>query len=100
MHGRGPAYFRNIVNLQRGQAGSRRVSNTLQTNATLIDDEWAAFLSENDFLVGVSLDGPQDLHDSYRLDKKGGPTFDKVMAGIELLKKYGVRFNISHHRQS
>jgi uncharacterized protein len=90
----GVEYFRKVVSLQRAQAGTRRVGNTLQTNATLIDDEWAAFFSENDFLVGVSVDGPRELHDAYRVDKRGGPTFDKVMAGIDLLKKHGVRFNI------
>ena len=53
----------------------------MQTNATLLDDQWCAFLKENDFLVGVSIDGPRDMHDAYRVDKGGKPTFDRVIAG-------------------
>jgi uncharacterized protein len=89
----GVDFFRRAVALQREHADGRAVTNTIQTNATLLDDEWAAFLAEHDFLVGVSIDGPRELHDTYRVDKRGGPTFDKVMRGIELLRKHGVRFN-------
>ncbi len=68
--------------------------HTMQTNGTLLDDEWAAFFKENNFLIGISLDGPRELHDVYRLDKGGRPTFDRVMHGIRLLQKHGVEFNV------
>ena len=69
----------------------QRIEHTIQTNATLITDEWAAFFKENDFLVGVSIDGPGELHDTYRVDKRGGPTFHKVMRGFDRLRAHGVR---------
>jgi uncharacterized protein len=68
--------------------------HTLQTNGTLLDDEWAAFFKEHGFLIGISLDGPRQLHDVYRVDKGGQPTFDRVMRGVRLLQKHGVEFNI------
>ncbi len=71
----------------------QRIEHTIQTNATLIDDEWAAFLAEHDVLVGVSVDGPRHLHDTYRLDKGGKPTFDRVMRGLQRLQAHGVRWN-------
>jgi uncharacterized protein len=87
-------FFRDIVDIQKRYAPiGRRISNDLQTNATLLDDEWCTFLKEQDFLVGVSIDGPRELHDAFRLDRKGQPTFDKVMRGIGLLRKHGVQFN-------
>jgi uncharacterized protein len=90
----GVDWFRNVVGLQRKYAPPGvDVANALQTNATLIDGEWAAFLRENRFLVGVSIDGPPDMHDRYRRDRAGRPSFDKVMAGIERLKTHGVDFN-------
>jgi uncharacterized protein len=81
------------VELQERHADGRQVTNTLQTNGTLLTDAWCEFLSEHGFLVGLSVDGPSDLHDAYRVDKGGKPTFRKVMAGLELLKKHGVEFN-------
>ena len=66
----------------------------MQTNGTLLDDEWAAFFKEHDFLIGISIDGPRPLHDVYRVDKGGRPTFDKVMRGLRLLQKHGVEYNI------
>jgi uncharacterized protein len=66
----------------------------MQTNGTLLDDEWAAFFKEHEFLIGISLDGPRALHDVHRLDKGGRPTFDKVMRGLRLLQKHGVDFNV------
>ncbi|BAN26669.1 radical SAM domain protein [Caballeronia insecticola] len=90
----GVDFFRDIVDIQKKYApAGRRISNDLQTNATLLDDEWCAFLKEHDFLVGVSIDGPRELHDAFRRDRKGQPTFDKVMQGIGYLKKHGVTFN-------
>ncbi|MFC6948574.1 radical SAM protein [Paraburkholderia dipogonis] len=83
----GIEFFRDIVEIQKRYAPeNRRISNDLQTNATLLDDDWCLFLKENDFLVGVSIDGPRELHDTFRVDRKGQPTFDKVMRGIGLLK--------------
>jgi len=70
------------------------IQNTLQTNGTLLDDEWCSFLRKNNFLVGLSVDGPQSLHDAYRLDKGGQPTFRRVIAGLNLLNKHGVESNI------
>ncbi|MGC9520739.1 MAG: anaerobic sulfatase maturase [Anaerolineae bacterium] len=71
-----------------------RINNTLQTNGTLIDAEWGAFFAEHDFLVGLSLDGPREMHDAYRVDKAGKPTWDKVMRGLRILQDQGVEYNI------
>jgi len=71
-----------------------QIFNTIQTNGILLDDDWCEFFHENNFLVGISIDGPQELHDVYRKDKKGNPSFDRVMHGIRLMKKHGVEFNI------
>jgi uncharacterized protein len=68
--------------------------NTMQTNGTLLNDEWCEFLKENNFLVGLSLDGPRQFHDTYRVDKGGAGTFDRVMRGLQLLQKYGVEYNL------
>ncbi len=89
----GVDYFRNIVALQRKYANGKRISNALQTNATLLNDEWCEFLAENSFLVGVSIDGPEAIHDRYRVDRGHRPTFRKVMNGIEELQKHRVEFN-------
>jgi len=71
-----------------------KVLNTIQTNATLLDDAWCEFFNENEFLIGVSLDGPETYHNAYRHDKTGSGTFNRVIAGVDLLKKHGVDFNI------
>ena len=89
----GADFFRKAVAIQTKYAEGRTIHNALQTNATLLDDAWGGFLSENHFLVGVSIDGPTDLHDAYRVDKHGEPTFDRVMQGLEALKRHGVDFN-------
>lgn len=88
-------FYRQALEFQRkySQANSRIV-NTLQTNGTLLNDEWCRFFRKHNFLIGVSLDGPSELHNIYRVDREGNPTFDRVMAGIELLKKHDVEFNI------
>jgi uncharacterized protein len=70
------------------------VESTLQTNGTLLDDEWCEFLHEHHFLVGISLDGPRQMHDAFRHDKGGQPVFDRVMSGLRLLQKHGVEFNV------
>jgi uncharacterized protein len=88
-------FFRLAVSYQQKYCRpGMRISNTLQTNATRLDDDWCQFFHEQDFLIGVSLDGPREFHDVYRVDKGGNATFDRVMAGIALLKKHNVEFNI------
>jgi uncharacterized protein len=87
-------FYKRVVELQRPYADQKEVTNSIQTNGTLLDDDWCEFLKENNFLVGLSLDGPQEIHDRYRKDKGGKGSFDKVMRGMELLKKHGVEFNI------
>ncbi len=89
----GVDFFRRAVALQKQYGGGRRIANAFQTNGTRLDDEWCHFFKEESFLVGVSIDGPKRLHDTYRVDKKGAGTWDQVMAGIRLLKKHGVEFN-------
>jgi uncharacterized protein len=91
---RGLDFFRRVVALQKKYAkANQRVENDLQTNGVLLNEEWAAFLKENKFLVGLSIDGPRELHDYYRVNKGGAPTFDKVVAAAKLLRRHGVRFN-------
>lgn len=90
----GLPFFHETLALQRRHSyPGQRVLNTLQTNATLITDEWAAFLAENDFLVGVSIDGPRPMHDAYRVDKGGKPTYDRAIAGLRRLQDHGVEWN-------
>ena len=89
----GVDYFRKIVALQQKHAQGKKIFNALQTNGTLLDDEWCVFLRENQFLVGISIDGPRAIHDQYRVDKGGKPTFDRVMRGLERLKANRVEFN-------
>jgi uncharacterized protein len=89
----GVDYFRRAVELQRKYANGKSIQNVLQTNGTLLDDEWCEFFARERFLIGLSIDGPRDLHDRYRVDKKQQPTFDSVIAGLNLLKKHRVEFN-------
>lgn len=89
----GVDFFRRVVDLQRRYAGGKTVENAFQTNGVLLNDEWGDFLARNRFLVGISIDGPRELHDAYRVDKGGRPTFDRVMAGLAILKKHRVEFN-------
>ena len=96
-------FFRTVVDLQQRHAGRKTIANALQTNGVLIDDAWGEFLAEHRFLVGVSIDGPRDLHDCYRVDKGQAPTFDRVMRGIAKLKQHNVDFNtltVVHRRNS
>ena len=86
-------FYRKALELQKKYANGRQIDNSIQTNGTLLTDEWCKFFKENNFLVGISIDGPQEFHDEYRRDKMGRPSFLKVMHGIELLKKYDVEFN-------
>jgi uncharacterized protein len=90
----GVEYFRKIVTLQRKHLPAGvPVSNALQTNGILLDEAWGVFLAENDFLVGLSVDGPKAVHDRYRVDRAGRPTFDAVMRRLEVLQRHEVRHN-------
>jgi len=91
----GVDFFRRAVELAETYRGPGQVlQHTIQTNGTLLNDEWCDLLAEKGFLVGLSVDGPRELHDTYRVDKKGQPTFDKVMRGHELLVAHGVEYNV------
>jgi len=87
------SFYKKAVELQKKYARGRTIDNSIQTNGTLLTDEWCRFFKENNFLVGVSIDGPQEFHDEYRKNRQGQPSFAKVMKGIELLKKHGVEYN-------
>ena len=87
------SFYQRALELQRRYARGRTIDNSIQTNATLLNDEWCRFFKENNFLVGVSIDGPQEFHDEYRRTAGGGPTFLQVMRGIQLLNKHGVEWN-------
>jgi uncharacterized protein len=90
----GLGFFRKVVALQRKYAKpGQRIENDLQTNGTLLDDEWAAFLKEHRFLVGLSIDGPRAIHDHFRITKQGEPTFDAVYTAAQSLRRAGVPFN-------
>ncbi len=89
----GVEFFRKAIALQKKFAGGKTIFNAIQTNGTLLDDDWCRFLASNKFLVGLSIDGPRALHDVYRVDKRQQPTFDPVMRGLEFLKKHKVDFN-------
>jgi uncharacterized protein len=89
----GVDYFRKVVALQNKYANGKKINNAFQTNGILLDDGWCEFFAENNFLIGLSIDGPREIHDKYRVDKGGKPTFDKVMRGIGFLKKHIVDFN-------
>ena len=88
-------FFRRAMDYEKKyQRPGMTFENTIQTNGTLLSDQWCEFLKANDFLVGISIDGPRELHDSFRVDRNGKPTFDKVMRGLRLLQKHGVEYNI------
>ncbi|OAV76225.1 Anaerobic sulfatase-maturating enzyme [Bacteroidales bacterium Barb7] len=87
-------FYRKALELQRIYGRGRQIENVLQTNGTLLTDKWCHFFKENNFLIGISIDGPQHCHDIYRRDREGRPSFFKVMKGISLLKKHGVEFNV------
>jgi uncharacterized protein len=90
----GVDFFAKAVELQKkyGSPG-QQVSNTLQTNGVVLDAVWCRFFHENRFLLGISIDGPKEFHDRYRLDHAGGGTFERVMRGIETCKRHGVEFS-------
>jgi uncharacterized protein len=97
-HGGEPAmlgmdYYRKVLDLQSKYSRGRSIENVLQTNGTLLDDDWCRFFRDNHFLIGISIDGPEHIHNRYRLNKAGKPSFAKVMQGLELLVKHQVEFN-------
>jgi uncharacterized protein len=89
----GVDYFRKIVELQAKFADGKIIANAFQTNGVLLNDAWCEFFAEHGFLIGLSIDGPERLHDRYRLHKGGQPSFKQVMQGLEFLKKHRVEFN-------
>jgi uncharacterized protein len=95
----GVDYFRNLVEIQKKYANGKRIQNAFQTNGVLLNDDWAALFRANEFLIGLSIDGPRELHDIYRVDKGGQPTFDRVMRGLETLKRNNIDFNDCPSRQ-
>jgi uncharacterized protein len=91
----GLAFFRRAVEYaEKYRRPGTTIAHTLQTNGTLLDDEWCAFFRAHHFLIGLSLDGPREMHDAYRIDKGGKPTFDKVMRAARLLQRHLVDVNI------
>lgn len=95
-------FYRRAVELQRRHAGGRRIANTFQTNGTTLDDDWCRFLARERFLVGLSLDGPAEVHDTYRCYASGRPSHETVMRGSRRLQAHGVDFNLLAcvHRES
>lgn len=89
----GLEFYRKAVEFQKKYASGKTVINSLQTNGTLMNAEWARFFHDNRFLVGISIDGPKDIHDAYRVNKAGKPSFDSVISAIQLMKQYGVEYN-------
>ncbi|WP_048155388.1 anaerobic sulfatase maturase [Methanosarcina sp. Kolksee] len=88
-------FYRRAIELQeKYKKPGMTFENTMQTNGTLLDDEWCRFFKENNFLIGISIDGPREVHDAYRVDKRGNGTFDQVMKGLRLLQKHGVEYNV------
>jgi len=90
---RGISFYRKALSLQKKYGRGRRIDNSLQTNGILLNDEWCRFFKDNNFLIGISIDGPEHCHDYYRKNKGGKGTFRQVMHGIELLQKHQVEFN-------
>jgi uncharacterized protein len=87
-------FFKKVIELQRPFARQKTITNSLQTNGTLLTDEWCDFLKKRNFMVGISLDGPKEIHDRYRRDRQGNGTFDLVMRGLRLLQKHKVEHNV------
>lgn len=90
----GSDFFKRVVEIQKQYAGDKTIANSLQTNGTLLNDDWCAFLRKHHFMVGISLDGPEKIHDRYRKNRSRKGSFDRVMRGVSLLKKHGVEFNV------
>ena len=86
-------FYEKAVTLQNRYHGNKQIENSLQTNGLLINPDWCDFFRENNFLIGLSIDGPKDIHDAYRHDRGGHPTFDRVMRGLEMMAVGGVEYN-------
>lgn len=86
-------FYRKALALQKKYAHGKQIDNVIQTNGTLLTDEWCEFFAKNHWLVGISIDGPQEYHDHYRVTPAGKPSWEKVMQGIQLLKKHRVEWN-------
>lgn len=89
----GRKFYEKAMRYQNQFAGNKKIENTIQTNGLLMDSDWCRFFKANNFLVGISLDGPQDIHDAYRKNVGGKPTFNRVMKAVELMTRHGVEFN-------
>ena len=89
-----PFFERSIEYARKYRKPNQAITHTIQTNGTTLDDDWARFFKKHDVLVGISIDGPREMHEAYRVDKGGQPTFDKVMRGLEHLRKRGVEYNV------
>jgi uncharacterized protein len=87
-------FFRRVIDLQRPFVEQKTINNALQTNGTLLTEEWCRFLKEHNFMVGISLDGPQEIHDRYRHDRGGKGSFPRVMRGLQMLQEHGVEYNV------
>ena len=87
------SFFEKVVRLQEQYGRGRQIENSIQTNGTLLNDEWCRFFKQHGWLVGISIDGPQEFHDEYRKTRSGSPSWVKVMRGIQLLNKHGVEWN-------
>jgi uncharacterized protein len=87
-------FFRRVIELQKPYVKQKTIINSLQTNGTLLTDELCAFLKKHNFLVGISIDGPKEIHDRYRRDRHGNGSFDKAIAGLKLLQKHGIEYNV------
>ena len=87
-------FFKRAVDLQVPFRGQKKITNNLQTNGTLLNDEWCEFLKKNNFMVGISLDGPKEIHERYRCDRRGRGSFDRVMEGLNLLQKHTIDYNV------
>jgi uncharacterized protein len=87
-------FFRCVVELQKPFVKGKKITNSLQTNGTLLTDEWCRFLKRNNFMAGISLDGPKEIHDRYRKDRRGMGTFEQVMRGLRLLQQHRVEYNV------
>jgi uncharacterized protein len=90
----GMGFFERVIELQKPFGRRKTITNSLQTNGTLLTDKWCAFLKKHGFLVGISMDGPKEVHDRYRRNRSWNGTFDRVMAGLKLLQKHEVEYNV------
>ena len=87
-------FYKRVMELQKPFSGTKTITNSLQTNGTLLDAEWCRFLKSHNFMVGISLDGPKEIHDRYRRDRQGNGTFDRVMQGLRLLQEHKIDYNV------